>query len=244
MMTPSEYMKFHEGDFEVACLENGFNRSQAREFFDIICDYLGRFKQLRHNLGTTRSVANELIKHSKRLNGIGNDKNNDQYKLILLWVYKALHGDPSYNKALFVINKYYKNKGVDFFDKDVDLLTDTDIESLLDKEILPDGFIIEDNKQMKAIFEACDGVFKCNYHQFREGVKKADFSNLNIKRQNVAQELIYRLSGIMGKGWYDNICSNMSWEKTVISGQGKKLEFDPTIKRLNKILPRQSRRSS
>lgn len=101
-----------------------------------------------------------------------------------------------------------------------------------------DYTIKESDKLIRQIFEICDSAFDCEYSIFRKGIEIANFHNTNIKRQNIVQDLTYRLSGIMDKEWYTDICKEMCWRKSICSGQGNKLEFDIITMNLDKILPR------
>jgi hypothetical protein len=98
--------------------------------------------------------------------------------------------------------------------------------------------IIENNLQMKEIYDICKEAFDPDYYLFREGIEYANFNKLKIKKKTVFQEMIYRLTTIMDKEWYTDVCENMSWKKSVVSGKGKKLESHKIIKKLDRILPR------
>jgi len=122
-------------------------------------------------------------------------------------------------------------------------LFDPEIFDMVDRAMQnflhPERFtIIFDDDKVRTIFDLCQSAIDCDYETFREGIETANFEKWNIKRQNFIQELTYRLTGPMGSKWYDKICWRMYWEKTIVSGQGKKLENDPQINKLNRILAR------
>lgn len=102
--------------------------------------------------------------------------------------------------------------------------------------------IIRDDTQMNSVYTICKEkdkeAFNCDYELFRVAIETANFNKLDIKRLNITQDLTYRLSGIMGKKWYTEVCKTMGWKKPTCSGQGKKVEDDILIRKLNKILPR------
>ncbi len=104
-------------------------------------------------------------------------------------------------------------------------------------------FIIKTNVDLKKVFDICSEIFDCEYEIFQECIFTAKFQKLNIQKQNIAQDLTYRLSGVMDYEWYGNVCKERNWEKSVCSGQGQKLENHPIIKKLNKILPRPSKKT-
>lgn len=103
----------------------------------------------------------------------------------------------------------------------------------------PMRFIIKfDDFKVQSIYDCVQEAIVCDYLTFRNGIETANFKDWNIKRQNFIQEVTYRLTEQMGEIWYAEICKNMNWKKSTVSGQGKKMEDDPYIKRLNRILPR------
>ncbi|KAF0236514.1 MAG: hypothetical protein FD181_2681 [Prolixibacteraceae bacterium] len=99
-------------------------------------------------------------------------------------------------------------------------------------------YIIKDDGLVKVVFEICKTAIDCDYLTFRKSIETADFSLLNIRKQNFIQELTYRLSGIMDEEWYSDICKKMQWKKTVVSGHGSKLENNVMLKQLDRKLKR------
>lgn len=106
------------------------------------------------------------------------------------------------------------------------------------EEIEQEKHIIPNDSQMRLIFELCQSAIDCDYSTFRKGIETANFEKWNVKRKNFIQHLTYRLSGLIGSVWYSEVCMKMNWTKSQCSGQGKKLENDPQINKLNKILPK------
>lgn len=99
-------------------------------------------------------------------------------------------------------------------------------------------YIIKNDESMKNIFNICDCAFDCDYSTFRESIETANFHRLNIKKQNIIQDLTYRLSGIMGQAWYSDVCKTMNWKKSTCSGQGQKLINNKVTKNLDRTLKR------
>lgn len=97
---------------------------------------------------------------------------------------------------------------------------------------------LKDDASLRRIFSICQDAFDCDYSTFRSAVEGANFNLLTIKKQNVVQDLIYRLSGIMANEWYSEVCKNLNWGKKVVSGHKSKLESHSIILELDKILPR------
>jgi len=94
------------------------------------------------------------------------------------------------------------------------------------------------NDLMKDIYSICESTFDCDYDTFLESIETGNFNLLKIKKYNIVKDLTYRLSSIMGNGWYTDICKTMGWEKSDCSGQGQKLSTNKTTRRLNKTLKR------
>lgn len=112
------------------------------------------------------------------------------------------------------------------------------VEILKRNEIRTTKYIIKNDDTYSKIFSTLNDAFDCDYLTFRESIETANFHKLgNIKKKNVVQYLTYRLSYDMTKDWYSEVCEKMGWKKTICSGQGKKLEENQLIKKLNKILP-------
>lgn len=113
------------------------------------------------------------------------------------------------------------------------------------KEILPpqsiivQKYIIRNNDKIQSIFDISNNdIFECTYLNFIQYISAANFDEKIIKRQNLFQDLIFRLSGVMGGEWYTEICKNMKWNKSIVSGHKSKLEYDLLIKKIDRILPR------
>ena len=103
-------------------------------------------------------------------------------------------------------------------------------------------YIIKSDDLIQHVYDICNTAFDCEYLIFRDSIETANFDLLKIKKQIHVQDLTYRLSGIMDGNWYVDICKKMKWTKSVCSGQGSKLEFDLMTIKLNKTLPRPSKK--
>ena len=101
---------------------------------------------------------------------------------------------------------------------------------------------VSDDLKIEEIYDVIESTINCEFPVFLNGIEAANFKNLNIKRQNVVQDLTYRLSALMGTVWYTDVCTNMKWKKSICSGQGQKLEMDLIIRILDKKLPRPKRK--
>jgi hypothetical protein len=84
------------------------------------------------------------------------------------------------------------------------------------------------------VYGLCNNViFECTFSIFLQGIEAANFTKIKINKQNIFQEITYRITGIMPEEWYDDIIKNMGWDKRVVSGRAlnltwtKKLDIIP-----------------
>lgn len=103
------------------------------------------------------------------------------------------------------------------------------------------SYIIKNDDETRKIFEICKDAIDCDYSSFRKSIETADFNLLNIQKQNIIQDLTFRLSGMMGQEWYSEVCKKMKWKKAVCSGHGTKLAGNPITNKLDRILKRPKR---
>jgi len=155
------------------------------------------------------------------------------------WLLKSFEYDDSFIYAFnWLIQKENRDTGIPRPLKEINELELMHLLNNATKIDKTKNYIIKNDEKMKEIYTICQEAFKCEYSIFRDAVETADFRKLNIVRQNITQELTYRLSGKMGNDWYSKVCETMKWKKTVCSGQGKKVEDDLLIRKLRDILPR------
>ncbi len=107
-----------------------------------------------------------------------------------------------------------------------------------DKESKLNRYIIKKADLIQQVYEVSKNAFNCDFFIFRESIETANFNPLDIKKQNIVQDLTYRLSGIMDNEWYSDVCKKMNWEKSICSGQRQKLQTNQITKKIDKILKR------
>lgn len=246
-MNPYEYINFKKDDFKSNCIkENGFTEAQADEFFEVICNYIERLKNVRHSEKLSEVITDELLNNERKTLWIQTYWTESKYRFITHWLTKAVWIDTTYYYAKIRLGQDQNRKsGCQNYDIMSELLSDSDLFQILKAEAnqvsLAQKFIIKNDDEMFKIFTICKEAINCEYLTFRDAIETADFRKFEITRLNITQDLTYRLSGKMGKDWYSLVCKTMDWKKTVCSGQGKKVESDVLIRKLRTILPRPSK---
>ena len=247
-MTPLEFITFKKTDFEDNCIKgNKFSEPQSTEFFEIICTYIERFRKVRYSESLTIEIRDELVRKSENHVWIDNNWESNKYSFITGWITKAVWQDRSYYWAKVYLGMHHNRKSnMATYKLTEEYISDAELFDLLKaeeyKEPTPQRFIIKNDDEMKGIYTICQGAFDCDYSTFRAAIETANFQKLNIKRLNITQELVYRLSDKMGVDWYTKVCEINKWKKSDCSKHGDKVKDDILIKQLERILPRQIKR--
>lgn len=87
-------------------------------------------------------------------------------------------------------------------------------------------------------------IIKIDIHDFLLAVLQADFSGIEQRPKYKIQHLVYVLSRVMEKEWYNTVLVSVGWGKSQCSGHGVKLENDIWGKKINKILDQLDRLSN
>lgn len=242
-MNPYEFINFKKDDFKANCMQNSFTEAQSDEFLKLTKDYIKKIELVRHSEHLTDEIIRELIRFSDELIWIDSYWESSKYNFIVHWLTKAVWMDDTYYYAKIRLGQHSNRKTMlAVYDIPKELLSDSELYELLKGEELKRKYIIRNDKEMKSIYEICKDAFECDYRLFREGIEAANFKKLKIKRQNVVQDLTYRLSALIDTNWYTDVCKNMKWKKSICSGQGQKLEMNLIIRTLDKKLPRPKRK--
>lgn len=241
-MNPFEYIDFQEDNIISNCTEgNRFTDSQASEYLVLIGEYIKRLEIVKKSEVQTKTIVEELIQYSENPKEVS-QWNVPKYKFIIHWLLKAIWIDETFYYSKIPLAQYYNRiSQLNAYDVKNELKSETELYELFNSKKLITRYIIESNSQIQKIYNICRKAYDCEFLSFREGIETANFNKMNIQKQNIVQDLTFRLSGIMGSDWYTDVCKNMKWEKSTVSGQGSKLEGNLLIKELDRILPRPKR---
>jgi len=236
-MKPLEYLKFCEDDIYLNLIVGNFySPEKAKEIIQTLVSFIERLSEVRHSEEKTELILKEIDKFP-----------DNEMRSIKHWLVKSLADDDSFVYAFNPL-AYNSNKQTIVVCYQVKYISKLELYDLLKAEENqvnpPQRFIIKSDDEMKKIYTICqDDAFECKYSTFRNVIETANFQELTIKRQNITQELVYRLSDKMGGDWYTKVCESKKWEKSDCSKQYDKVKDDVLIKQLDRILPRTIKRN-
>lgn len=239
-MNATELINYKRDIFIQESIQEGFSEKQANKFFDITCNYIERLKKVRLSDSLTNEVIDELISLSEKWKTEETYYIASKYSHVKKWILEVILEDKTYWYAkLHLVQYYYRKNRMNPFDLKDKIITKSELEELILKEEPKPNYRVKDDIQINEIHQLLnEKAISCDSLQFINGIEAANLNIWKIKKQNVVQDLTYRLKNVMGDDWYTDTCKNMKWKKVIVSGHKSKLEGNPTTKKLDHILPR------
>lgn len=235
-MTPEKYLKVKKEDFFANGFANKISENQLNEFFGESITYIEKLKNVRHSKYLTEQIVSELINKCRS----GNAREIVKYGFINHWITEAVWSDRTYYWARLRLGQFCNREaGMMLYNIDSDYMSESELLELLDTESngsFRRKYIIENNMQMKQIYELLGEKIDCDYTTFREAIESANFNVLNIKRLNFMMYFAYRLSFLMGKEWYSDVCHSMAWDKSDCSKQNTKYEGQNISQKIDTLI--------